>query len=179
MGLYPAHVVRVHVARPVGGADLLPEALLDQLQRARVDGLAALVTDHEEGRPLDAEALAEDHARALGVVLVGPHHLVDTVPEAARLEVSGHVGALAAVRAVGHLLLDHADAHGPFLARPPAVDEGLGVGRAARPWRAVLRPPTRRAGCASARRAGARPRARRSARCAAGARGPRAPPCAS
>src|SRR5438132_5871208 len=39
-----------------------------------------------------------------------------------------------------------------------------------------LRP---RAAPASARRAGARPRARRSARCAEGARGPRAPPCAS
>ena len=134
--------------------------------------------DHEEGRPLHAEALAEDHARALGVVLVCPHDLVDTVPEAPRLEVCRHVGALAAVRAVGHLLLDHADAHGPFLARPPAVDEGLGVRRAAGPGEQFT-PPTRRAGCASARRAGARPRARRSARCAAGARGPRAPPCAS
>ncbi len=29
--LNPAHVVRVHVAGPVGGTDLLSEALLDQL----------------------------------------------------------------------------------------------------------------------------------------------------
>src|SRR5439155_17222541 len=75
--------------------------------------------------------------------------------------------------------------HGPTEALGCRLREGLGAAlrreeqRGEENERASQLHLKPRAGPASARRAGARPRALRSARCAAGARGPRALPCAS
>jgi len=105
------------------------EAFLDELEDAPVGGLARVVAHDEEGGALDAEARAEHQAGAVGVVLPGPHDLVDAVPQAAGLEVLGHLGALPAVRAVGELLLHHDHVHRTALIAPrPARRTGAGSG---------------------------------------------------
>src|SRR5262249_12590136 len=109
--LNPTDVVGIDVTRLVERRHGATEALLDELKDAAVGGLARVVAHDEEGGALDAEARAEHQARALRIVLPGPHHLVDALPQAARLQVLRHLSALPAVRAVGELLLHHDHVH--------------------------------------------------------------------
>src|SRR5262249_27030505 len=94
------------------GGRRVREAILHELEHAFVDDLGAVVVTHdEERREVDPEACAELHPRGARVVFIGPHHLVDAIPEPALFEKIFGLATLAARAAVGEAFLDHRDVH--------------------------------------------------------------------
>ena len=69
--------------------------------------------DAEVGRQVDAVLLSQQHALGLWVALLGPHDLVDLIPDAASLQHLFRLGTLRTRLSAREQLLDHDDfAHG-------------------------------------------------------------------